>query len=463
MGNKIVQGKIFKFIIMIIKCLIFIILFNFVLNAQGVRILPLGDSITRDSFSADPRPDSLLTGYRQPLWLLLQTAGYKIDFIGSDSAGYGAVPEFDSDNAGFPGYTTLQILNLIKTGNDRLGNAITDGPYLNYYTPDIILLHIGTNNLDTTTSYLEDLLNYIDEFEDSTNTQIWVILAKIINRVPNSSISTTFNNNIQKMFERRVSNGDKLKIVDMENDAGFIYNIDTTAPYSDGDMFDYLHPNKSGNIKMANLFYDTLKVLLDNLSLVRLEKFYPVVNQDSVILAWETTLELNNYGFEIERTTPNSGVWEKIGFTEGTGNSFNNQWYAFIDNNLDPINKVYRYRLKQIDYNGNYRYLGELVTGIIYTGIIDSHYLPDNYELSQNYPNPFNPSTKIRFQVPKTGFVTLKIYNTLGKEIATLVNEEKQPGNYEITWNASNLPSGIYFYRITTGNFLDTKKMLLLK
>ena len=446
-----------------IRYLFYIILLNCFIYAQEVRILPLGDSITRDSFSADPRPDSELTGYRQPLWLLLQTAGYKIDFIGSDSAGYGAVPKFDPDNAGFPGYTKSQILNLITTGKDRLGSAVTDGPYLNYYTPDIILLHIGTNNLDTTTSHLEDLLNYIDDFEDSTNTQIWVILAKIINSVPYSSITTTYNENIQKMFERRVSNGDKLKIVDMENDAGLIYNIDTTVPYSDGDMFNDLHPNNSGNIKMANLFYDTLRVLLDNLSLVRLEKFYPVVNQDSVILAWETRLELNNYGFEIERTTPNNGVWENLGFTEGSGNSFSHEWYAFIDNTLNPIYKVYKYRLKQIDYNGNYRYLGEIVTGITYTDITDFPNYPGNYELSQNYPNPFNPSTNIRFQISKTEFVVLKIFNTLGKEIATLVNEEKQPGNYEITWDASDLPSGIYFYQIRSGDYIETKKMLLIK
>lgn len=446
---------------MIIKSLIFIIFFNLILNAQEVRILPLGDSITKGSEGSEPL--SLLTGYRQSLWLSLDFSGYKVDFIGSNRYGCDATPAFDCDNAGFGGYTTSEILNLIKTGYGKNGDVVTDGPYLNYYTPDIILLHIGTNGLDTTTSYLEDLLNYINDFEDSTNTQIWVILAKIINRVPYSSITTTYNNNIQKMFERRVGHGDKLKIVDMENDAGLIYNIDTTAPYSDGDMYNNLHPNSSGDIKMANLFYDTLKVLLDNLSLVRLEKFYPVVSQDSVILAWETSLELNNFGFEIERTTPNNEVWENLGFTEGSGNSFSNQWYAFTDNTLNPINKVYKYRLKQIDYNGNYRYLGELETNIIYTDIIDSRNYPGNYELSQNYPNPFNPSTNIRFKIPKTEFVTLKIYNTLGKKVATLVNEEKQPGNYEITWSASDLPSGIYFYQIKTNNYIETKRMLLLK
>jgi lysophospholipase L1-like esterase len=446
---------------MIKKSLIFIFLFNVFINAQQVRILPMGDSITKGS--EGNISVTLQTGYRQPLWLSLYSSGYNVDFIGSNHYGCEATPSFDCDNAGFGGYTTLQILNLIKTGKDRLDNPVTDGPYLNFYTPDIILLHIGTNGLDTTTSYLEDLLNYIDDFEDSTNTQIWVILAKIINRVPNSSISTTYNNNIQKMFDRRVNNGDKLKIVDMENNAGFIYNIDTTVPYSDGDMFDYLHPNKSGNIKMAYLFYDTLKVLLDNISLVRLEKFYPVISQDSVILAWETSLELNNYGFEIERTTPNNGVWENIGFSEGAGNSFTNQWYAFIDNNLNPVYKIYKYRLKQIDYDGNYRYLHELVTDIVYTDIIDYHNSPSNYDLGQNYPNPFNPSTSIRFQIPEREFVSLKIYNSLGKKVATLVNEEKGPGKYKITWNASDLPSGIYFYRIITAGYTETKKMLLLK
>jgi hypothetical protein len=214
---------------------------------------------------------------------------------------------------------------------------------------------------------------------------------------------------------------------------------------------------------MAYLFYDTLKVLLDNISLVRLEQFYPVINQDSVILAWETSLELNNYGFEIQRTTPNNGVWENIGFSEGAGNSFTNQWYAFIDNTLNPVYKVYKYRLKQIDFDGNYRYLDELVTDIVYTDIIDNYNPPDNYDLGQNYPNPFNPSTSIRFQIPKREFISLKIYNSLGKEVATLVNEEKEPGNYKITWNASDLPSGIYFYRIITASYTETKKMLLLK
>ncbi len=88
---------------------------------------------------------------------------------------------------------------------------------------------------------------------------------------------------------------------------------------------------------------------------------------------------------------------------------------------------------------------------------------PIRFELKQNYPNPFNPTTKIKYQLPDAGFVTLKVYDVLGNEIATLVNEEKQTGTYEITWYAENLPSGIYFYRLQAGSFILTKKMVLMK
>jgi hypothetical protein len=88
---------------------------------------------------------------------------------------------------------------------------------------------------------------------------------------------------------------------------------------------------------------------------------------------------------------------------------------------------------------------------------------PENYELYQNYPNPFNPTTTIRFTIPHRSNVTLKVYDMLGKEIATLVDEEKNPGSYEVKFDASNLPSGVYFYKIKAGEFTQTKKMILMK
>ncbi|MCC6255760.1 MAG: T9SS type A sorting domain-containing protein, partial [Ignavibacteriaceae bacterium] len=89
--------------------------------------------------------------------------------------------------------------------------------------------------------------------------------------------------------------------------------------------------------------------------------------------------------------------------------------------------------------------------------------IPITYELSNNYPNPFNPSTTIRYQIPKDGIVTLKIFDILGSEVATLVNEEKVAGKYEINFNASSLASGVYIYRFQAGSFVNSKKMLLIK
>jgi len=85
------------------------------------------------------------------------------------------------------------------------------------------------------------------------------------------------------------------------------------------------------------------------------------------------------------------------------------------------------------------------------------------FTLDQNFPNPFNPNTLIKYSIPKSSQVSLKIFNTLGQEMESLVNEEKQAGTYEVNWNASNLQSGVYFYRIQAGSFIETKKMILLK
>ncbi len=104
-------------------------------------------------------------------------------------------------------------------------------------------------------------------------------------------------------------------------------------------------------------------------------------------------------------------------------------------------------------------YKMSILTGISGT----SEIIPDNYSLKQNYPNPFNPTTNINFSIPKSGLVTLKIYDMTGKEVATLVNEVKSAGSYLVGFNASNLPSGAYFYRVSSGNFVDTKKMMLIK
>ncbi|TRZ51815.1 T9SS C-terminal target domain-containing protein [bacterium] len=133
-----------------------------------------------------------------------------------------------------------------------------------------------------------------------------------------------------------------------------------------------------------------------------------------------------------------------------------------------------RYRVKAVDNTDWASVLSDFAstTGISQDGGIESEggdnllrnsNIPKEFNLSQNYPNPFNPVTKINFAIPKSGFVTLKIYDILGMEIKTLVNEMKQPGYYTVDFNGSSLASGIYFYRVVAGNFVSVKRMVLIK
>jgi len=190
----------------------------------------------------------------------------------------------------------------------------------------------------------------------------------------------------------------------------------------------------------------------DALLPVELSSFTSSVSGNEVTLNWTTSSETNNARFEIERSSENS-VWIKAGYVNGNGTTTLTQNYSFTDRGLNT--GVYNYRLKQIDYNGNFEYFNlnnEIIIGS-----------PVQYELSQNYPNPFNPSTLINYSIPGSSSVKLVIYNALGSEISVLVNENQNPGNYTVEWNAAGYPSGVYFYKLSAGSFSKIKKMTLLK
>ena len=151
--------------------------------------------------------------------------------------------------------------------------------------------------------------------------------------------------------------------------------------------------------------------------------------------------------------------WQTIGYIEGNGTTTNKKSYSFIDNSAS--NGTYIYRLKQIDFDGSFHYSNVIEINVN---------APLEFSISQNYPNPFNPTTEIKYSIKENCLVTIKIYDLLGSEVATIINEEKPAGNYNVTFDASNisksnqsLSSGIYFYTISAGNFHQTKKMILLK
>ena len=189
---------------------------------------------------------------------------------------------------------------------------------------------------------------------------------------------------------------------------------------------------------------------------VELTSFSALVSDNNVKLVWETATELNNSGFSVERKSSNSEFTE-VGFLPGFGTTTERKSYSFADRNLQSGS--YTYRLKQIDLDGTYEYYGNVEVDIT---------APTEFNLNQNYPNPFNPSTRITFSLAVDSKVSLKVFNVLGQEVTTLVNQDLTAGVHNYDFDAASINSGVYFYKIeATGvngfEYSDIKKMILAK
>ncbi len=207
------------------------------------------------------------------------------------------------------------------------------------------------------------------------------------------------------------------------------------------------------SLAIAYPVYGKMGIVIDWGALpIELSLFTSIVTESNVTLNWTTTTEVNNSGFEIERSVIGND-WMTISSVKGQGTTTSPQQYSYTDRGLST--GIYNYRLKQIDFNGNFEYFSlqnEVVIGT-----------PTTFKLQQNYPNPFNPETKISYTIPVKGLVTLKVFDIMGKEVATLVNEQQTAGYYTVNFNASVLSSGVYFYRIQSENLMQVKKMTLIK
>jgi hypothetical protein len=186
---------------------------------------------------------------------------------------------------------------------------------------------------------------------------------------------------------------------------------------------------------------------------VELTSFTANKIQGGVLLEWTTASEVNNLGFEIERSVEYS-PFITVGFIDGKGTTTEQQKYSYFDKVDYNGNQSTNYRLKQVDFDGH----------TSYSDIVEVKFdIPVEFILHQNYPNPFNPSTKITFALPVEEFVTLKIYDMLGKEVASLINEKKAAGTYETNFNATGLASGVYIYKLSAGSYTSTMKMTILR
>jgi hypothetical protein len=190
---------------------------------------------------------------------------------------------------------------------------------------------------------------------------------------------------------------------------------------------------------------------------IEMTTFSAMLRHNKVVLNWSTASEVNNYGFEVERAIKNeelgTGNWIKVGFVQGSGNSNSPKEYSFIDKTITKTGK-YSYRLKQLDNDGKYQYSKEVGVDLG---------MPTAFALEQNYPNPFNPTTSMQYSVSSKQFVTIKVFDMLGREVAVLVNGEKEPGTYTAEFSSAGFASGTYIYRMQAGAFVQTKKMILLK
>ena len=190
---------------------------------------------------------------------------------------------------------------------------------------------------------------------------------------------------------------------------------------------------------------------------VELKTFTAKINAEkNIILNWSTSTETNNKGFEVERCQVYKNEelqnWKSLGFVDGNGTSAKQHNYSFEDKKINE--GKYRYRIKQIDFDGGYKYSG--IVEIMISA-------PEKFTLAQNYPNPFNPSTTINYSAPQAGKIKLAVYNLLGQEVAVLVNGEVSAGMHQAAFNAKSLPSGAYFYKLQSEHSVSVKKMLLLK
>ena len=397
-----------------------------------IRIMPLGDSITQGVLGSTDD-----TGYRRALYLSVTAAGYSVNFVGSQA--HGIPTDFDRDHEGHSGWRADQI-------RDNISSWLTTNP------ADIILLHIGTNDIsqNQTVSSTVSEVNQILDGIDARSTATVVFLARIINRNDGYSAATTnYNAQLQVLANTRIAGGDLIIVVDQE-----------AALNYPSDLDDAVHPNDAGYTKMAQCWFTPLSDYLGTVP-IQLSRFTAAyLNQWEVRLEWTTLTETNNYGFEVQKSMSGGDGYQTLpnSFVAGGGTTLAPHDYSYTD--AAAGSGTWYYRLTQIDLDGMVHYTdGVRVDGL--TGVKEG--APPEFVLLQNYPNPFNPTTVVSYQLPVASDVKLVVLDMLGREVSVLVDERKEAGVHEVEFYGSNLATGVYLYRLTAGDFVQSKNLVLLK
>jgi lysophospholipase L1-like esterase len=424
--------------------LVFVIVHQFSFAQIPVKIMPLGDSITS---GVNPIDTTAKNGYRKHLYQLLADSGYNIDFVGSLTSG--TPQDFDRDNEGHPGMYSF------RNSDSSLSMRNNLQKYLSENHPDIILLHIGTNDIgsiiepksnDSLAVDVVKLLDIINNF----NSNITTVLARIINRTNNKDLQDStiqFNIKLQSKADSLIALGRKIAVVNMES----------AVSYPDDISSDEVHPNDKGYRKMADFWFSKIREVF-TVNLVYPGNYF-ILSTEILTLNWKSVLGANHYWLQIAHDENIS----RLALTDSSITDTSRTTKSPHDN------RVYFWRVKGKINNGwgPWSEVWSFTPSLPVSVDLDKS--TEEFKLSQNYPDPFNSTTTIQFSIPHETFVSLKIFDLLGNEISNLLNEEKLPGTHSIEFNTSNLSgsrelsSGVYIFSLHAGGFIDNKKMILLK
>ena len=347
------------------------------------------------------------------------------------------------------------------------GSPLTTGEFTVYLSPNATVIEQPgkrvEGSIQTTRTVLQNANNTFGGIGVEINAAGTAPGATIVKRV--TGVSYLINNNptILRYFDITplVNNNLNAQLVIHYDESELLnipeLNLAATRSTNQGGVWIFAggtSDSANNTVTVQNVFSFSRWTVGDADSIVPVEltSFIASADKERVKLEWTTVTETNNAGFEIQRKS--SGEWEKAGFVEGKGTTAEKQNYSFTDR-VKNAGK-YLYRLKQMDFDGSFDY-----SNIIE---VEAGFVPKVFNLNQNYPNPFNPSTTIEFTLAEDGMTELKIFNIIGQEMVNLFKEEGKAGQiYRVNFNASDLPSGIYFAKLVQGSRQMMKKMILIK
>ncbi len=421
------------------KLLTFAFLFMFaaLLNAQILVEnfdYPVGDALTAHGWNAHSgagtRPISVVTG--------------NLTYPGYANSGVGNMVAFSGGSSG----EDINVLFTTQTSGTVYASILVN-PSAATTTGDYFL-HLGASNIGSTyrakvfimddgsgkakfgltkgSNFNASTTTFTSTSYDYNSTILLVIAYKIVDGATNDTV---------KLFVNPI-------LTNNEPAADLVVEESSQSDLADVGTFALRQSSQAYAVTVDGL---KISASWSDVVPVELTSFNAVSNGNNVNVNWVTATETNNSGFELYRNG------SKVTFIKGNGTTAERSSYSYTDKEL--TNGNYSYQLYQIDFDGTRSLVGKTS--------VEVNAAPVEFALNQNYPNPFNPSTSISFSIPNASSVKLTIYNAIGKEVATLVNGTMESGNHKVVWNASNMPSGMYFYKLQADNFTSTKKMMLIK